>query len=181
MNAEFSELDLTRKSVQNEFERAFFEAFEPLTHNKLIRKLWRWDEANRRLRTAIPYDKQCIFAARDSKGALSTVLALSFDLKITQSGFYGFEVPNEPQNCEALAFFGLGMRSVQPTRQFWNWSRAELQKRGFSTIYATCSPRVMPVYRFVGGTVEQRREIEGETRYFFRLPVEASAGRPAFK
>lgn len=169
------ELNLQNPDNIQAFERAFFTAFAPLTHNQLIRKLWIWDEKNSRLKTRVPYDEQTIFVARDQNGDIETALALGIKLQTIQSENYNFHIPLSTHNCEALAFFGLGERRMRHTMTFWKSCREVLRQRGTENIYGTCAPRVLPVYLWVGARVLESREVEQETRHFFRISLLESA------
>lgn len=168
------ELDLQNESHIAEFEHAFFQAFAPLAQNLLIRKLWLWDEANRRLKTRIPYAEQTIFVSRDADGKIETALALGMCLKTVQSAAYGFYIKQNDKNCEALAFFGLGERQMRHTMTFWRACRAALLQRGLQNVYGTCAERVLPVYLWVGARVLETRAIEKETRHFFQISLKKS-------
>jgi hypothetical protein len=159
------------------YERAFYDAFAPLTQNRLIRRLWEWDHAAKRLRTRVPYREQTIFATHTADGGLETVIALGTQLETIQSADYGFDVPRGATSCEALAVFGAGKRRLKETVQFGARCCELLRGRGFRTIYATCSPRVLPIYFWIGGEVLESREIEGETRHFFQISLDTPARR----
>ena len=125
-------LDLSRPDQLEDYERAFFAAFAPLTHNQLIRRLWHWDEAAGRLRTSVPYQEQLIFVRRDERGTIIAALAVGTRLQTVQSNYYGFEVPRGHRHCESLTFFNVGERRMRDTMSFWRFCRDELRARRVS-------------------------------------------------
>ncbi len=171
MNYRVEELDVTDSAQVAAYESAFFSVFEPLTHNQLIRWLWDWDDAERRLRTRVPYDEQIVFIERDESGAVRKALAIGTKLETLQAAEYGFEIPVAPENCESLAFFTIGDRRFETTRLFYNACRETLLERGFRTMYATGAPRILRLHLFVGGELLESREIEGETRNFVQIQL----------
>ena len=163
------ELNIADPAQVAAYERAFFSVFEPLTLNQLIRWLWDWDDAEKRLRTRVPYEEQTIFIERDESGEVRKALAVGTKLETLQAAEYGFEIPVAPENCESLAFFTIGDRRFEGTRIFYNACREELSERGFRTMYATGAPRILRLHLFVGGELLESREIEGEIRNFVRI------------
>ncbi len=171
MSYRVEELDVTDPFQVAAFERASYSVFKPLTHNRLIRWLWDWDDAEHRLRTRVPYHEQTVFLERDASGGVLKALAVGTKLETCQAAEYGFEIPREPQNCESLTFFTIGERRFESTRIFYNACREKLLERGFRTMYATGAPRVLRLHLFVGGQLLQSREIEGEVRNFVQIDL----------
>ena len=169
MNYQLDELDSSDTNQVLAYERAFFSVFEPLTHNRLIRWLWDWDDAQKRLRTRVPYEEQTIYIERDEAGAVRKALAIGTKLQTLQASDYGFEIPKSPENCESLTFFTIGDRRYEGTRIFYNACREKLLERGFQTMYATGAPRILRMHIFVGGELLESKEIEGEVRNFVRI------------
>ena len=171
MNYQVEVLDWNDSDRVAAYERAFFSVFEPLTHNQLIRWLWEWDDAERRLRTRVPYEEQTVFVERDQAGEVRKALAIGTSLRTCQAAEYQFEIPLGAENCESLTFFTVGDRRFESTRIFYNACREALLGRGFRTMYATGAPRVLRLHQFVGGELIESREIEGEIRNFVRIDL----------
>jgi hypothetical protein len=171
MNYGVEELDISDPIQVAAYERAFFSVFEPITHNRLIRWLWDWDDAAKRLRTRVPYDEQTVLIERDESGEVRRALAIGTKLETLQAAEYGFKIPVGPECCESLAFFTVGDRRFEGTRRFYNACRQRLLERGFRTMYATGAPRILRLHQFVGGELLESREIEGEIRNFVRIQL----------
>lgn len=157
--------------TRTEYERAFYAAFQRVPGNRLVRKLWLWDDRAKRVATRISYEDQIVYLARRN-GAIDGAAAFNVRLPGAQSAFYGFPPPaNTFGTCEALTFFAVSDHRMATRYGFWRDCVADLHKRGFHTVYATASAPAYRVYRRFGATLLDRKEIEGETRFFFIFDV----------
>ncbi len=173
-------LDVSDAAVLQEYERAFYAAFQRVTGNRLIRDLWSWDDAEGRLATRVPYEDQLIVAQRDEAGRMDTAIATNMALREFQSSAFGFSPPSEPRGCcEFLTFFSVGNWRLTAKLRFWAACFAELRARGYHTGYATTAQRGLPIYRRIGGEVIGETEISGEKRYFLRYSLERTTMRGA--
>jgi len=173
MKLTFECLD-TNDAVQRVvYERAFYAAFARVTGNRLIRALWRWDEAERRLATRIPYEDQVVFVGRDERGHIETVIATNVALRKFQSAAFGFEPPADVAGCcEFLTFFTVRDFRLSVKLRFWEACFAELRQRGLHLAYATTAARLLPIYRRIGGDVLAETAVDGEARYFLSFSLD---------
>lgn len=164
-------LDSRDAIARMEYERAFYAAFQRVPGNRLVRKLWLWDDRAKRVATRISYEDQIVYLDRRD-GAIDGAVAFNVRRPGAQSAFYGFSPPANTRGiCEALTFFAVSDRRIATRYGFWRDSVADLHKRGFHTVYATASAPAYRVYRRFGATLLDRKEIEGETRFFFTFDV----------
>lgn len=170
-----------------EYERAFYAAFQRVPGNRLVRKLWLWDDGAKRVATRIPYEDQIVYLARRD-GAIDGAFAINIRLAGFQAAAYGFPPPAEACGaCEALTFFAVSDHRLAARYGFWRECFADLHARGFRTLYTTVGAPVYRAYRRFGVTLLGQKEIEEEHRYFltfdvsrtgtYRLPREPDAGR----
>lgn len=165
-------LDCPQAAQREQYERAFYTAFARAAGNRLIRKLWLWDDAARRVATRIAYDEQIVYVMRDSGGRIVTGMGVNCAMRTFQSAAYGFAPPREREGCcEFLTLFSVGEYRLRTRFQFRRESFADLVERGFHTAYATTAHRVLQVYLRQGAQVLAQREIEGEARYFLRFDL----------
>lgn len=165
------------------FERAFYQGFERATHNRLVRWLWDWDDAGRRLRTRIPYADQRIWMVPAEGGAVGAAIAVNVRLQTLQANAYGFTVPANLSEaakagkvCEFLTFFVVGDHSLTSKYTLWTEMFDDLRAAGLTHALATTAPKVLPMYRRMGVEVIGEAAIEGEVRYFLRFDLERTAG-----
>lgn len=173
MKLSFDCLDTSDAEERAAYERAFYAAFLRVSGNRLIRSLWRWDDAGRRLATRIPYEDQVVFAGRDECGHIETVIATNVALREFQSAAFGFEpAPGAVGCCEFLTFFTVRDFRLAVKMRFWEACFAELRQRGLHMAYATTAARLLPIYRRIGGEVLDEAVVEGEARYFLRFSLD---------
>jgi hypothetical protein len=165
------------------FERAFYQGFERATHNRLVRWLWEWEDAGRRLRTRIPYAEQRIWVLGGEAASLGAAIAVNVRLQTLQAAAYGFTVPVDlaaaakaGRVCEFLTFFVVGDRSLTSKHALWTEMFDDLRAAGFTHALATTAPKVLPMYRRMGVEVIGEAAIEGEVRYFLRFDLRRTAG-----
>lgn len=172
MKLAFEVLDTEDAAQRAAYERAFYAAFSRVTGNRLIRSLWAWDDAGRRLAARIPYADQVVFVGRDERGEIETAIATNWALHEFQSTAFGFPRPARAAGCcEFLTFFTVRDFRLAVKIRFWEACFAELRRRGLRVAYATTAARVLPVYRRLGGEVLAETVVEGEARYFLRFSL----------
>jgi hypothetical protein len=165
----FIRLDAADPGIRREYERAFYEAFARVQTNRLVRRLWLWDDENLRLRVRLAYEDHAIWASRRANGELHYAIAAHADPTRAQSAAYGFEIPHEPGVFEVLTFFAAGPTSFAEARAFWRSFLAHMRAAGLARGYATCASRMLPLYTRAGWEAVAAREIESETRHFLEL------------
>lgn len=173
-------LDAADPDEVAEYERAFYAAFARATGNRLIRDLWRWDEAARRLATRISYDDQIIYLQRDAAGRIDAAIATNVALTEFQGSAFGFAPPAETGAvCEFLTFFAVADHRLASRFALWQACFADLRRRGFATALATSAERPLTVYRQIGGKVIASTAIDGEPRHLLRFDLRRAGIRNA--
>jgi hypothetical protein len=168
----FERLDPFSATERECYERAFYAAFQRALGNRLVRRLWLWDDSAQRVATRIPYDEQTIFVLRDGKGRIVTGLAVNHALRSFQSAAYGFSLPEQHQGCcEFLTVFSVEEYRLTTRFKFWRDSFDALRDSGFRTAYATTAHRVLNLHRLLGARILRENEIEGEVRYFLKFDL----------
>lgn len=161
-----------------QFEQAFFRGFQQSSHNQLIRWLWDWDEPRQRLRTRVPYEDQRIWVG-GADDSLAVGIAVNVRLALLQSSAFGFSIPDALSSggrlCEFLAFFSTGDHSLANGHAIWTEVFRALQGLGYCEAVATSAAKVLPLYRRMGATVLDEREVEGEKRFFLRFELMRTA------
>ncbi|WP_019500412.1 hypothetical protein [Pseudanabaena sp. PCC 6802] len=171
---QFFLLDPQDPFQRNEYERAFFQAFANLTSNRLVRKLWLWDDTKQTLRTRIPYDRQLIYAVRDSDGILDAALAVNYKPSQFQSAAFGFSPPaSDRQYCELINIFSLRNRHLHRLLQLLSYCFTDLRQQGCQSALGTTAERPLRSYLWAGAHLLAQTEIDGEKRYFFEFPESA--------
>jgi hypothetical protein len=175
-------LDLNDPREIEAFERGFYAGFEEATHNRLVRWLWDWDHEAHRLRTRIPYADQRIWALHDREGALTSAIAVNVALRSLQAAAYGFAVPavlsaagETGQVCEFLTFFATGEHDFARKRRLWRELFEDLRATGFRHAVATTSPKVLPIYQWMGAAVIEEVRVDAETRLFLHFDLSRTA------
>lgn len=156
------------------YERAFHAGFAKASHNRLVRWLWEWDDAEQRLRARIPYAEQDIWVLPDARGGVDAAIAVNLDLRALQAAGYGFVAPPAAPGerfCEFLTFFTVGNFSLTGKFPLWTEMFADLHARGYTHALATTAPKVLPLYRWMGAQEIERKDIEGEVRHFLRFDL----------
>jgi hypothetical protein len=170
-------LDSGNATARAEYERAFYAAFQRVPGNRLVRSLWQWDDAARRIATRVPYGDQRIYLTR-LHGAIDGALAVNLRLAQFQSAAYGFAPPVEPAGaCELLSFFAVSDRRMATRARFWRACIADLKARGFHTAYATSAPSSYTTYVRFGARLVDQAELAGELRYFLSFDTGCGEGR----
>ncbi len=153
------------------YERAFYTAYERASHNRLIRKLWNWNDDQRRLSVRLPYLQQINYVMRKiDSGEIVTGLAVNRDCTTCQSRAYGFyPVENNETTCEFLTLFSVNEHNLHSRFAFWRTVFCDLYERGYRTAYATTASKVLRFYSRMGAEVLEQRMIDDEERYFLRF------------
>lgn len=155
------------------YERAFYDAFQRVPENQLVRDLWSWNDRTKRLATRVPYDHQRIYVVRVDRSRISAGLAVNVRLEQFQSAAYGFTpVTSEPGQCEFLTYFATPGQPISVFFRIWRATFQDLQEAGFHTGFGTTAPRVMAYYRRMGAKSIEQKTIDGERRHFFRMPLQ---------
>lgn len=176
-SAFFTVLDLQDGSVVERFEKAFYQAFVNLNSNRLVRKIWDWDEGNGRLKTRISYEDQIIFAWHSPEGELRCASAVNLNNNCSQFGSFGFKVPAHKvgRYCEVLTLFTCNIERANGIKLDRLFLRAfciqYLRQQGYDFILATCAQRPLSTYLRWGWEVIGETTIDNEKRYFLYYDI----------
>lgn len=157
------------------YERAFYDAFRRATANRLVRKLWLWDDEQQRLATRIPYEDQVVYALRDCAGTIVGGIGVNLAMREFQSSAFGFSPAAWPHAAEILTFFSVIRGDVRATTSLWRCAAAQLRARGCRTALATTAQRPLRSYLRIGWQLIAETEIEAERRYFLRYDLSTSS------
>ena len=151
-------------------------AFRRATPNRLVRKLWLWNDEEGRVATRIPYSDQRIYTLVDGAGAICAALAANVAMREFQSSAFGFTPAERDGAVEVLTFFS----TATPTCA---------ARRGCSAAFVedTHGPAATPPSRpppsvpsastaASAGKLVAEREIESERRYFLRFDLRRPPG-----
>ncbi len=175
------------------YERAFYAAFARAKSNTQVRRLWHWDDRAGRLRTRIPYEDQVVLVLRDAASGepglaggldaapskpgvvsdVDTAVALNWRLSDHQSTSLGFEPPPPLEgHCEILAMFSRRDADLTGLRNFMRTAAQQALELGLTTADATCTDRLLPAYRHIGGQPLDACSLDGERRTRLRFNLE---------
>ena len=177
----FSQLDPFNSAVREQYETAFYDAFSSATTNTLVRHLWTWDDARRRLSTRVSYEDQIIYGWRDAGASLLSALAINVRPRAFQSAYFGFKPAERiSDEFEVLTFFSTRPNHMALLAKFWAYCIADLQENGLRVGYATAAERLLPMHRRAGWRVIGETRIDGESRYFltYRIDRPTAAIKP---
>jgi hypothetical protein len=167
-------LDPNNLEMRAEYERAFYAGFQRVPGNRLVRKLWVWDDEAKRVATRVPYEDQIIYIIRRN-GAIDGAMAVNVTLNTFQSVAYGFSPPADKTGaCETLTFFAVSELRLSTRFGFWRDCWADLNARGFGIVYTTVGAPVYKIYVRFGITLLAQTEIEGEQRFFLTFDTARS-------
>ena len=160
------------------YERDFYAAYAGLTDNRLVRRIWDFDDARQRVRARIPYRDQIVYRWRtQSTGEPDGYLAVNVNTgRAFQATPFGFapEPADVTRCCEFLNLM-TPTRTQQPAAVFGRLLRdfvaPDLIARGFTVAYATCTSRRLAPYLRLGTQHLGTTTLDGEDRHFLRLPL----------
>lgn len=157
---------------REEYERAGYDAFERARANTLVRMIWNFDDAARRLTTRVPYADQLIYVCRNAAGRITTSVAINQAMRRLQASGFGFSPPAEPwRMAEILLFFSNDPLPKRGVNALWRTIHRDQYQRGVRTLLATTAPALLRAYLRQGCEVIAEAEIAGERRYFLRWTV----------
>jgi hypothetical protein len=168
----FELLDTSDAAAVREYEEAFYQSFSKVSSNRLLRKLWVWNDEAGRLKTRVSYADQLICVSREPSGRLHSAMAFNVALRQFQASAYDFAAPDAMVGAfEVLTFFALATETVLVRANFWARCVALLSACGYHAGYATTARRPLSMYRRAGWRVLGEREIESEMRYFIHYKI----------
>ena len=172
----FGPLDPADVAAVQAYEESLFAAFEPILKiNPLVRDLWDWDDAHRRLRTRVSYDDQFVAVMRDAAtGAIIFSVGVNlYPERFWQSGAFEFPLPAaEEHACEFLIMASGEAKSVHGPvilRHFiFGYFFDELRRRGYRCAYGTSADHLRALYRRLGASNVNEKIVNGHRRTLFR-------------
>lgn len=171
-------LDTADPAAVAAYERAFYNAFAAIRPAGLLRRLWLWDDAARRIASPIPYAEQVVYVLRDAAGDVRRAMAVNLALREVQAARFGFVLPAEPAIVEMLTFFADGPHDLRGVIRFRRECFLDLHARGFRFGYGTARRRPLPAYGRFGTEVVEERLLEGEARYLLRFDFTHLGSQP---
>lgn len=155
------------------FEQAFYTAFARAKGNRLVRRLWDWDDTRQRIRPRIPYTDQVIYVIWDENQDVDTATAVNLRLASYQAAILGFAPPPAELSghSEILALFSRRDAQLVSLRTFLCQVSSLLLDQGVISTDATSTDRLLPVYRHIGGEPIDQRSIDGENRTLLRFQL----------
>jgi len=178
-------LDHTDVLAVRAFEQNFYTAFKQITHQNLIRKIWDWDDIDQRISLKCPLSSATIFAWHQGDTPCFYAVG-SFDREaFSQLGFYGFEKPADVGHyCEIFTLFSTSSlrTSIFEVERFFLEPAcyAYARSQGATHLLATCSSRLLKLYRRWQWEVLEVKVIAGEERYFIKLPLASGQATGVF-
>ena len=133
-------LDTRDPDAVRAYERAFYSAFRRATANRLVRKLWLWNDAEGRVATRIPYSDQRIYTLVGPSGAIHAALAANLAMREFQSAAFGFTPAERDGAVEVLTFFSTSSDVGGTTRLFRGFVE-DIHGDGRHTAFATTAER----------------------------------------
>lgn len=170
-------LDAADPEARTQFERAFYEAFARAKANRLARRLYDWQDEQRRIRPHIPYADQIILVVCGEDGQVDTAAAINRGLTQYQAARLGFQAPPRDlrHHCEILVLFSRLDAALGELRTFLSRSAELLLQEGLRSADATCTDRLLPVYAHIGGQPLAECTLEGEHRTLLRFQLQEMA------
>jgi hypothetical protein len=180
MTSSFEQLDQSSQSDIFAFERAFYDSFSRAKSNRLVRKLWIWNDDECRLKSKVPYTDQIIFISRTNDGSIDTGLAFNNLANQSQAEFFGFtSAESIDRSLEIITFFSKNDFNILELKQFL-WQCLEYcQNNNVSYVYATCTARLLKPYKHFGAELLSSATVEGEVRHYIRIDVAQRITGPA--
>jgi hypothetical protein len=173
----FSILDTGNLMEVELYERAFYSVFVKVTSNRLVRKIWDWDEESHRLKTKIPYEDQVVFSCRNAQGEIKSAVAFSLNTAESQFGNFGFQVPagKKGRYVELLTLFTQPRVRLDGFRFTQSFFRphcvAYMQNMGYDFGLTTCAERPLATYLRWGWEVLEEAVIDHQKRYFLYYDI----------
>lgn len=169
---EYALLDTGHHEAVAHYEQTLYANFYPiLEKNPLVRDLWDWDDANRRMRTRVPYSQQLVFLMRHKlTGAIASSVGVNTDVEsFWQAGEYGFKRPEADEApCELLILAhgdSTRLNGVYIIRNFiYKYIFSGLYGRGYRCAYTTTADHLRRAYLWVGATLMDERVVSGHRR-----------------
>lgn len=166
-------LDHTDTAAVTTFEKHFYTAFAAIEQQHLIRQIWNWDDDAARIGLKSPLSSTTVFVWNKEENPCFYV-AGSFDSnRFSQLEFYGFRKP-EDDGCYGEVFTLFSTPWIQASLYEIENSFLEpfcyeyARQQGITHLLATCSRRLLPLYRKWKWEVLETKLIGSEERYFIR-------------
>jgi hypothetical protein len=143
-------LDTEDLAAVERYERRFYRAYTRLTDNRLVHRIWTFDDQQQRVRTTIPYRDQVIYQWRQDPGA-EPGCYLDVE-RAFQSTHYGFALEPGERCCEFLnVMTPAPVSAAQVLNRFIrDVGMRDLVDRGFDVAYGTCTRRLLAPYLRLG-------------------------------
>jgi hypothetical protein len=162
-----------------DFERSFYRAFVTIENNILIRKIWNWDDENKRLKLKNNFDDLVILVWKSPNEILKCGVVANLNTDDTQLGKFGFAFPSfKPKpHCEIVTLFtDLSDRKigVSLNRHFLKaYCIPYMAEMGYKSLYSTCAEKPLKTYLRWGWELIEEKVIDTEKRYllYYDIPT----------
>lgn len=167
-------LDWGDAALVASLESEAYLAFDGGRASPMLRGLWIWDDAARRVRTRVPAEDQRVWIEVEDD-RVHTAILVNTRLALLQSAAYGFAVPAALGDgrplCEFTMAYSRDDHSLGHFHAAWDKAFRDLRGAGFGDGLATCAPRLLPLYRRMGARIVDEKKIAGERRYFLHFEL----------
>jgi hypothetical protein len=156
-----------------EYEKSLYKAFS----NQNVDIVWEVDKITRTMKPIVDYVDQIIYAIKSmSRNKFIAGLSINFNVKNKmQIEMEGFEVNKENiRICEILYMFSLMdfIGGSTPIKLLTEPVFNKIRAMNITLVYATCSPRKLSAYKYIGFTEKEEKEIGGEREVLLELKMD---------
>lgn len=168
----------TDKLEIDEFESAFYRAFISIGDSILIRRIWDWNDENRKLRLKISYEDLVVLRWKSVEGRINCAVAANLNNFSTQFSEFGFSFPvHLPKpHCEIVTLFTNWEDRKSAITLNRNFLKAYcipfMAELGYRSLYSTCAIKPMKTYIRWGWDVIDETFIDGEKRYLLHYNID---------
>ncbi|MDG1332944.1 MAG: hypothetical protein P8P74_11490 [Crocinitomicaceae bacterium] len=173
----FQQIQPSNRKEINAFESAFYNAFIEISNDRLLRRIWRWDDLKRKLRLKISYDDLIILSWKSPSEHIKCSVAANTNNSIVQFAEFGFSFPKDkPQpHCEIVTLFTNQLEresGLALNRKFLKaYCFPFMRNLGYKSLYSTCARKPLLTYLRWGWKVIDETVIGEEERYFLHYDL----------
>lgn len=140
---------------------------------------------SKRLRPKIPYDSQLIYGIKHN-GILICAGSFCIDQSIRfEIEDMGFHIEKTPSVVEGLHFYSTLSRElglyIEVYRKLLLFSFNDLLTRNYTTIYSSCSERLIKLYRYIGFEIINDIQYHDEREFLLKFDLTCQFADHIFK
>jgi hypothetical protein len=175
-NSFCSRIYLNDPAEGRDFEKHFYCAFKKIKDQRLIRKIWKWDDDQQTLKLKIPDEKVAMYTWKNSRGQNVCYVGGIYERSHSQFEYYGFNAPEEAgKYCEILTLFS----TIHFEGNLFNLEKVFLKEycyeqarmHGCKSLLATCAPHLLKLYLKWNWKLIETRNFEGGIRHFIQFDL----------